>query len=107
MDDIKNISEIVHSALLRLNKLSVDINQCTITGKEAESFKEQITKLQILYENANTGITPLVPQFADISDALKACVQKLEGVKVYRSKLNVVMDYCKCVSKGMAMCEFY
>ena len=101
MDDIKNISEIVHSALLTLNKLSVDIKKYTVTGEEAESYKKQISKFQALYEAANIGNTPLVPQFVEISNGIKACVQEVVAVKVYRSKLNVVMDYCKCISKGM------
>ena len=101
MDDIKDISEIVHSALVTLNKLSVDIRGYTVTVEEAESYRKQISKFQSLYEAANIGHTPLVPQFAEISNGIEACVQKVVAVKEYRSKLNVVMDYCKCISKGM------
>ena len=101
VDDIEDASGIVHSALLRLNKLSVDIKECTVTVKEVEIYRKQISKLQILYEAANTGNTLLVPQFTEISDAIKTCVRKIEAVKEYRGKLNVVMDYCKFISKGM------
>ena len=107
VDDVKDISEIVYSALLRLNKLSVDIKEGAVTGKEVESFRKQISKLQVLYEAANTGNTSLVPQFIEISDAIEVCVEKIEAVKLYRSKLNVVMEYCKCISKGMQILYYF
>ena len=101
VDDIKDISEIVHAALMELNKLSDDIKEAVVTGKEVESYRKQSSKLQVLYEAANIGNTPLAPQFTEVSSAIKDCVTKLEKLTEYRLKLTVVMDYCKCISKGM------
>ena len=98
---MKDVSETVHTALLELNKLSDNIKKGAVTGKEVESYKKQTSKLQVLYEAANTGNTPLVPQFTEVSSAIKDCVKKLEILKEYRLKLTVVMEYCKYISEGM------
>ena len=98
---MKDISEIVHTALVKLNKLSDDIKEAAVTGKEVESYRKQSSKLQVLYEAANIGNTPLVPQFIEVSIAINDCITKLEKLKEYRLKLTVVMDYCKCISKGI------
>ena len=100
---MKDISETVHAALLQLNNLSDDIKKGVVTGKEVEGYREQISKnkLQVLYEAANIGKTPLVPQFSEVSSAIEECVKKLRILKEHRVKLSVVMEYCKCISKGM------
>ena len=99
VDDMKDISETVHAALLQLNNLSDDIKNGIVTGKEVEGYRKQ-AKLQVLYEAANIGKSPLVPQFTEVSIAIQVCVKKLEILEEYRSKLSVVMEYCKCISKG-------
>ena len=108
---MKEISEIVHAALIELTKLCDDIKKATVTGKEVEIYKRQSSRLQVLYEAANIGVTPLVPQFNEVKDAVEDCVKKLAAVKQYRSKLLVVVDYCKHISKGTSpddvCCEVY
>ena len=103
---MKDISEIVHAALMKLIKLCDDIKEAAVTGKEVESYRKQSSKLQVLYEAANTGNTPLVPRFTEVSIFIKDCVTKLEKLKEHRLKLTVVMDYCKCISKGMYVNTF-
>ena len=100
VEDMKDINEFVHAALLKLKDLSVNIKTGAITGKEVEVYAEQINRLQDLYEAANIGVNPILPQFTEISDAIKDSVNILEAVKEYRTKLGVVMDYCKCISEG-------
>ena len=98
---MKDISETVHVALLQLKNLSDDIKNGAVTGKEVVSYRKQTRKLQVLYEAANIGNTPLVPQFTEVSIAIEECVKMLGILKEYRLKLSVVMEYCKCISKGM------
>lgn len=98
---MKDISETLHTVLLQLKKLSDDIKSGAVTGKEVESYRKQTGKLQVLYEAANTGKTPLVPQFTEVSIAVEECVKIIGILKEYRLKLSVVMEYCKCISKGM------
>ena len=102
MDDLKETSEIVHAALRELTKLYNDIKKATVTGREIENYRRQSSRLQVLYEAANIGSTPLAPQFNEVKDAVEDCVKKLAAVKQYRSKLLVVVDYCKHISKGMS-----
>ena len=99
---MKETSEIVHAALIELAKLYNDIKKAKVTGKETEIYRRRSSRLQILYEAANIGVTPLVPQFNEVKDAVEDCVEKLAAVKQYRSKLLVVVDYCKHISKGMS-----
>ena len=84
-----------------MDKLYNDIKNGNITGKEVTDFKKQAGELQALYEAANIGSSLLAPQFAKVDNAIKVCIKKLDSVKEYRSKVVVVMDYCKRISKGM------
>ena len=99
---MEETSEIVHAALLELTKLYSDIKKGTVTGREIESYRRQISRLQLLYEAAYIGTTPLACQFSEVKDAIEDCIKKLTAVKQYRSKLLVVVDYCKHISKGMS-----
>ena len=72
-----------------------------VTGKEVEDYRKQTSKLRAVYEAANIGNTLLVPQFAKVSTAIQVCMKKLATVKEYRSKLVVVVNYCKRISEGM------
>ena len=101
VDDLKETSEIVHAAILELRKLYNDIKKATVTGKEIESYRRQSSRLQVLYEAAHIGSIPLACHFNEVKDAIEDCVKKLAAVKQYRSKLFVVVDYCKHISKGM------
>ena len=100
---MKGISETVHAALLQLNNLSDNIKKGAVTGKEVKGYREKIikSKLQALYEAANIEKTSLLPQFTEVSSAIEECVKKLGILEEYRLKLSVVMEYCKCISKGM------
>ena len=101
VDDMKDLSDIVHVVLLKLRDLSVDIERGAITEKDIESYGVQYIGLQMLYEAAKIGNTSLLPQFTEIFEAIKECVKKLKMVREYRSKIEVVMEYCKHISKGM------
>ena len=100
MDDLKETSEIVHAAVLELTTLYNDIEMGKVTGKEIQNYRRQINVLQVLYEAANIGSTKLAPEFVKVNDGVKDCVKKLAKVKEYRSKLLVVVYYCKQISKG-------
>lgn len=97
----KGTSEVVHAAVHALKKLCNDIKESAVTGKEVESYRKEANKLQILCEAANIGNTQLVPQFTEISEAIQECLDKLEVVKEYHSKLVVVVDYYNDISKSM------
>ena len=100
VDDLKDTSEIVHAAVLELIILCNDIEMGKVTGKEIENYRQQINGLQVLYEAANIGSTNFAPEFVKVNDGIKDCVKKLTKVKEYRSKLLVVVYYCKQISKG-------
>ena len=99
VDDLKETSEIVHAALLKLIKLHNDIKNGAVTGNEVKSYRNKADNLQCLCEAAK--IVSSVPQYDDISSAMEVCDKKLNIVKEYRLKLIVVVDYCKHISKGM------
>ena len=101
VDDLKECSEVVHAALLELDKLYGAIRKGAVTGKEVESYRKQANELQALYEAASIGSAQLVPCFADIDLALEVCIAKLAKVKEYRMNLVAVVDYCKHISKGL------
>ena len=86
--------------MLELDKLYGAIKDGTVTGKEIEDYNKQANQLQALYEAAKVGNALLVCHFAEVNVALKVCVEKLVKVKKYRSKLLVVVDYCRRISKG-------
>lgn len=98
VDDLKEASEIVYAAVLELTTLCNDIEMGQVTGKEIENYRRQIDRLQLLYEAANVGSTQLAPQFVRINDGIKNCVKRLAKVIEYRSKLLVVVYYCKQIS---------
>ena len=97
--DLKEISEIVHAALLRLIKLYDDIKIGAVTGNEIEHYRIKADKLQCLCEAAK--IVMSVPRYNEVSSAMEVCDKKLNTVREYRLKLIVVVDYCKRISKGM------
>lgn len=89
--------------MLKLTELCNDVKKGKVTEREIETLRVNANYkvLQGLYEAANVGKSPLVPQFYEISTAMQVCVEKLKAVKECRIKLVVVMEYCKRISKGM------
>ena len=87
--------------MLELIKLYEEIKKGKITKKELETYSQQANELQVLYGAANIGSTLLIPQFTEVSSALKVCVKKFNTVEDYRLKLVAMVDYCKHLSKGM------
>ena len=98
---MKGTSEIVHAALLELAKLHENFKRGMVTRKEVENYKKQADGLKCLCEAANIENNQLVPQFTEIYTAMQVCIQKLKFVEEYRLKLDVVVDYCQHISKGM------
>ena len=99
VDDLKETSEIVHAALLRLIKLHDDIKIGAVTGNEIKIYRIEADNLRCLCEAAKDVTS--VPQYDQVSSAMDVCDEKLNKVREYRLKLKVVVDYCKKISKGM------
>ena len=97
--DLKETSEIVHAALLRLIKLHDDIKIGAVTGNEIKHYRIKADNLQCLCEAAK--MVASVPRYDEVSSAMEVCDKKLNTVREYRLKLIVVVDYCRHISKGM------
>ena len=103
---VKKASEIVCASLLDLCERSDDFKKGTATGKEVENYKNQADELQALKEPVVAGSTPLVSKLVEVENTIKICVEKLDKVKEYRSKLVVLVNYCKRISEGMYCVKF-
>ena len=103
---LKKASEIVCASLLDLCELSDEVKKGTATGKKVENYRNQAKNLQALMEPVIIGSNPLVSKFVEMENTIKICVEKLAKVKEYRSKLVVLVDYCKRISQGMYCINF-
>ena len=98
--DIKNISEIVHSALFIIIQFCNNIINANICMYDLEKCRRNFGKLQTLCDAANSGNTPLCPDSNHVKSAMELCSEKFDYVKKRSEMMVVIVKHCKKISKG-------
>ena len=101
-DDMKNSSEIVHSALILIVKFCEDIMKANICMNDLMKCLRgtEALPLQALCQAANSGKAFLCPQFYQVNSAMDLCAKKFDFVQQFNKKMEVVVKHCSKISKG-------
>ena len=101
-DDMRNTSEIVHSALILIVQLCENIIKANICMNDLMKCLRgtEPSPLQTLCLAANSGKASLCPKFYQVNSAMELCCKKFDFVQQFYKKLEVVVKYCSKISKG-------
>ena len=102
LTDIKDKSEIVHSALIVIIQLCKSIQSATICMYDLEKYQKNYEQLQALCNAANSGNTCLCPIFSHVRSAMELCFKKFTYVEELSIVMKVVVKYCNKISKGIS-----
>jgi len=97
-ENLEKSSEIVYEAVNELKCLPECLTKGLVTVSQLDYYKKHEKELKLLYRIVDCDQTST---FVKVLNAIDLCFTKLTFLKEYRSKLCVVIDYCKIVSKGM------
>ena len=102
-DDVKNTSEIVHSALTLIIELCQSIMNANICMNDLIKYQSGIksSPLQDLCFAVNSGKVCLCPKFSDVDSAMALCAKKFDFVQEYNKKIEVVVKHCSKISQGI------
>ena len=92
--DIKNISEIVYSALVVINQLCRNILSAKICMYDLEKCQRNVEQLQALCNAANS------PNSNRVKSAMDLCSEKFGYVEKFSKMIEAVVKHCSKISKG-------
>ena len=102
--DIRNISEIVYSALVVLIQFCNSVISAKVCMNDLVKCSKSVEKLEALCNAANSGNAPLCHSFKDVKSAMDLCFRKFDFVMQYTKMMEVVVKHCSKASEGMHLC---
>jgi len=101
INDVKELSEIVYSAMSVVLQFLQTIIHETITVGEVTKYKDHMDKVETICIACNSGKnTNLFPLNDFISSSMNNCCRKYISVMECVQKLEVIVKYCSQISNG-------
>ena len=100
LNEIQDRSEIAHSALVVIIRFYKNISNAKICMYDLEKFWKNVEQLQALCNAANSGSSPLIPDFNHVKNAMRICSDKFVHAERFSEEMKVVVKYCNKISKG-------
>ena len=98
--EIRNISEIVHSALVVFIQFCNNIVNGKVCMNDLAKCHRNVEALQNLCNAVNSEQAPLCQSFNHVKSGMDLCSKKFEYVEKYYKMVEVVVKHCNKISKG-------